>query len=303
MKFGIMGAGAVGRYFGAMLVRSGIDTTFIGRKEFVQHAAEGGLCLRSGGWEQLIPIKASTDAAALSDADVVLFCVKSAATEAAGLAMKEHLKAGATVISFQNGFDNAERLSAVLNRPVIPAAIYVAVEATGPGEVTHHGRGDVIVGEGPALPDIAEVLLSAGVPTTISPVVDAALWSKLITNCAWNALSAIAEKPYGHLDTLEGVDRVMFDVIRECEEVGRRMGVQREAVDPKAILGLAKSMPAQFSSTAQDLMRGRRSEIDFLNGYVVRKGLELGVPVPANSVLHLVIKLLEARNDTSASSR
>ncbi|WP_407529510.1 ketopantoate reductase family protein [Methylobacterium oryzisoli] len=295
MKFGIMGAGAVGSYFGAKLVKAGYPTVFIGRESFVDRAAGHGLRFRSGDIDEAVPINAHTDCVALADADVVLCCVKSAATAAAGAQLKPHLRTTATVISFQNGFDNADRLGAALGRPVVPAAVYVAVEVPGPAEVLHHGRGDVVLGAAPTSEAIADVLRQAGIPVKVSGQVREALWSKLTGNCALNALSALGEQPYGRLVESPGVLAVMKDVIRECEAVGRAMGLQLPSADLDAVLAIARTMPAQLSSTAQDLVRGRPSEIDHLNGYVVRRGEELGVEVPANRALQVTVKLLETK--------
>ncbi|WP_319005147.1 ketopantoate reductase family protein [Acuticoccus sediminis] len=294
MKFGIMGAGAVGSYFGAKLAKAGHATVFVGRQGFVDAVSGRGLRFRSGEIDETVPVEADTDCAALADSDVVLCCVKSAGTGAAGEQMKPHLGSDVTVVSFQNGFDNADRLAKALGRPVIPAAIYVAVEVPGPGEVLHHGRGDVVMGSGPTSDAIADVLREAGVPVTVSGQVREALWTKLTGNCALNALSAIGEMPYGGLVARPDVEAVMADIVRECVAVGRAIGLDLPGTDVDAVLAIARAMPAQMSSTAQDLMRGRPSEIDYLNGYVVRRGEELGVPVSANRALQVAVTLLEA---------
>jgi 2-dehydropantoate 2-reductase len=136
---------------------------------------------------------------------------------------------------------------------------------------------------------------SAGVSMQISDNVAGALWVKLILNCAYNALSAITQMPYGRLVQGEGIEAVMRDVVQECLAVARAAGVTLPGDVWEAVQGIARTMPTQFSSTAQDLARGKRSEIDHLNGYIVRKGAALGVATPVNRVLHALVKLLESR--------
>lgn len=295
MRFGIMGAGAVGCYYGALLAKSGNEVTLVGRPSFVAAVRSDGLRLEKGGSSELIHPRVATDAAALGDCDVVLVCVKSTDTQTAARALAPDLKPQSAVISFQNGVDNADRLTALLQRAVVPAVLYVAVEMAGPGHVRHLGLGDVILGPSPASEPTAAALRAAGIPATVSAEVIHAQWGKLITNCAYNALSAVATLPYGRIMQVEGVAEVMRDVAGECLAVGRGLGIALPPVDMERLLGLAATMQGQYSSTAQDLMRHRPTEIEHLNGYVVRKGSELGIPTPANRVLLTLVRLLESK--------
>jgi len=135
------------------------------------------------------------------------------------------------------------------------------------------------------------------VPVQVSGNVAGALWAKLILNCAYNALSAITQLPYGRLVRGDGVETVMREVVAECLAVAQASGVQVPDDVWTAVERIAQTMPAQTSSTAQDLARRRHSEIDHLNGLVVRKGEALGIATPANRVLHTLVKLIEAAND------
>jgi 2-dehydropantoate 2-reductase len=131
------------------------------------------------------------------------------------------------------------------------------------------------------------------VPAKLSHKLVEALWTKLIINCAYNALSAIAQLPYGRMVEVKGVVDTMRDVIGECLEVATRLGVSLPDDVVETVFGIAASMPNQLSSTAQDLARGKITEIEHLNGYIARKACELGVPAPANRTLLAAIKLLE----------
>ncbi len=293
MCVAVMGAGAVGCYYGFLLARGGHDVTLIGRPALVEAVTAGGLVLEMAHGRETVRVRAGVDASGVSGADLVLICVKSGDTEAAGRMIAPHLSAHATILSLQNGVDNAGRLQAVIGRPVVPAVVYVATATIGPGCVRHNGRGDLIVGPSEASAAIAAVFTAAGIPTTVSEHAVDALWGKLILNCAWNALSALTQRPYGGLIGGEGVVAAMSDVVAECVAVARASGVAVSDDVMAGVLAIGVTMAEQRSSTAQDLARGRRSEIDHLNGFVMRQGAALGIPTPANRMLHTLVKLAE----------
>jgi 2-dehydropantoate 2-reductase len=296
MKIAVMGAGAVGCYYGGMLGRAGHEVMLIGRAAHVDAVQQrGGLQLQTREFEERVPVRASTRADAVRGAQLVFFCVKSTDTETAGAEMAPHLDAGALVLSLQNGFDNAARLQKLVRSRVAPAVVYVATEMAGPGHVRHHGRGELVVAPEVATGEIAAAFRAAGVPLQPSDNVAGALWMKLIVNCAYNALSAIMQLPYGRLVQGEGIEAVMRDVVDECLAVARAANIPVPGDAHDTVRRIAATMPTQYSSTAQDLSRGKRSEIDHLNGYVVRRGAELGVATPVNRTLHALVKLMEKR--------
>ncbi len=297
LKFAVLGAGAVGCYYGGMLARAGHPVVLIARPLHVEAIALSGLRLQTQTLDEHIQLAATTDASAVAGADVVLLCVKSSATDAAGRLMQPFLRADALVMCLQNGVDNAERLRAVLpGQGVSAAVVYVATEMAGPGHVKHNGRGELVIEPPPAGLGVAQALIAAGVPAEISSNVRSALWAKLILNCAYNAVSAITQLPYGKTSVGVGVQEVMRDVVAECLAVAEADGVTLPGDIHAAIQKIALTMPAQFSSTAQDLARGKPTEIDYLNGFIVQRGEALGVATPANRVLWALVKLLEAKN-------
>lgn len=295
MKIAVMGAGAVGCYYGGMLGRAGHEVTLIGRQAHVDAVRNGGLRIETKAFDTRVPMQASTRADEVRGARLVLFCVKSSDTESAGRDLAPHLEAGALVLNLQNGVDNAERLQPLLRQRVAPAVVYVATEMAGPGHVRHHGRGELVVGPEVASAELKDLFGSAGVPLQVSENVAGALWMKLIVNCAYNALSAITQLPYGRLVEGEGIEAVMRDVTDECLALARALGVQVPGDAHEAVRQIARTMPTQHSSTAQDLARGKRTEIDHLNGYVVRKAGALGIAAPVNRTLHALVKRMETR--------
>ena len=295
MKVAVMGAGAVGCYYGGMLARAGHEVVLIARPQHVQAVQARGLRLETQSFDEQVGVSASTDASAVQGADLVLFCVKSTDTQSAALAMKPSLAQGALVLSLQNGVENAETLRSMLEQEVAAAVVYVATEMAGPGHVRHHGRGELVMEPTSQGASLVSTFAAAGVPVETSDNVRGALWAKLILNCAYNALSAITQLPYGRLVRGEGVEAAMRDIVAECLAVAHADGVRLPGDIELAVRRIAETMPAQTSSTAQDLARGKRSEIDHLNGLIVRRGDALGIAVPANRLLHSLVRLIEDR--------
>jgi 2-dehydropantoate 2-reductase len=303
MKIAVMGAGAVGNYYGAMLARAGHQVMLVGRPALVEAVVANGLLLETATFTERLALQASSDPAAIAGAELVLFCVKSTDTEEAGRMMAPHLAAGATVLSMQNGVDNAARLSEVLGRAVVPAVVYVGTAMAGPGHVRHFGRGELVIGTSGTSAAVARLLTQASIPTEVSGQVLDALWSKLVINCVYNALSAISQMPYGRLVRGSNVIEVMRDIFDECVAVAAADHIRLPDDLWQSTCDIAQGMAGQRSSTAQDLARGKPSEIDHLNGYVVRRGSALGVATPVNRTLHCLVRLLEDQRSDAETAR
>jgi len=310
LRVAVVGAGAVGSFFGAVLARAGHGVTLVGRAAHVAAIERAGLRVeRASGEVETVPIGASVDLAAVRGADLVLFCVKSTDTDAVAEAMAPHLADGALVLSLQNGVENAATIARHVRALVVPAVVYVATAMPEAGVVRHYGRGDLVIGPRRAadaadpslatrLQAVAEVFASAGVPVKVSPDVMAELWSKLMVNCAYNAISGLAQVPYGRMAALPAIRELQHAVVREVVAVAAADGVALPLERALAAMeAIAPAMPGQLSSTAQDMARGKPSEIDHLNGFVARRGRELGVATPVNQALHALVKLVEAKAD------
>jgi 2-dehydropantoate 2-reductase len=301
-RVAVVGAGAVGCYYGGMLARAGVPVVLVGRPVHVEAVRREGLRLTTATFDEHVPVDAGTDIAAVSSAGLVLVCVKSTDTEATAAQLAAHLAPGARVLSLQNGVDNAARLQAAMQRPVSPAVVYVASEMGGPGHVRHMGRGELVIpvdigvaaGNGMSSDDVVALFARAGVPVELSDNVIGALWGKLVLNCGYNALSAITQVPYGRLVTLPGMAQTVRSAVLECLAVADALGIIVPGDVFAAVDRIATSMPGQVSSTCQDLRRGKPTEIDHLNGYVAAEGDRLGVATPVNRVLHALVKALES---------
>jgi len=300
----VVGAGAIGCYFGGMLARAGAKVTLIGRHPHVEAIKRNGLLLQSLDFRDTIRVAATQDMAAVGEAGLVLFCVKSRDTEDAARQMAPQLAADAVVLSLQNGVDNVERIRLHIKSPVIAGLVYAAAEMPAPGSVRHTGGGSLVIGrlDGPGggdgsgqelLDQIAALFTGVGISVKISGDIAAELWSKLVMNCAYNAISALTRSPYGRMVALPGIRAIMRETVGEVVEVARAKGIRLPGDMVEAAFRLADAMPTTLSSTAQDILKGRRTEIEHLNGYVVREGAALGIPTPANRTLNALVKLLE----------
>jgi 2-dehydropantoate 2-reductase len=290
-QIAVVGAGAVGCYFGAMLACAGNKVTLIGRQNHVDAINRDGLLFRSRGAEERVRIAATTDIAGVGGASLVLFCVKSLDTEDAAREMAPHLAPDAVILSLQNGVDNVERIGLHFKNKAMPALVYTAVQMLAPGTVEHTGGGNLVVGQ--AAQEIAALFTTAGVPVKVSENIDIELWTKLVMNCAYNAICALSGAPYGQMVAMPEVAGVMRDIVSEVAAVAKGKGVHLPLDIADAAIRLADVMPRTMSSTAQDIAKGKRTETEHLNGTVVRQGEALGIPTPVNRTLNALMKLLE----------
>jgi 2-dehydropantoate 2-reductase len=315
VRVAVLGAGAVGSYFGGMLARSGVQVTLIGRAARVEAIRANKLFLDTVSFQERVAVNASAETSAVRDVDVVLFCVKTTDTEDAARSLKPYLPPDAVVVSLQNGVDNIPRIRAASGVDPLAAVVYIAAAMPEPGHIKHSGGGSLAVGEFPdrdgsarssassppgrsdRAERIAALFTAANVPCRVSPDIEADLWSKFVMNCAGNAVTGITQISYAHLAQSAVTRDIFSQVIAETVAVGRASGVKLPEVDflSQGLQFLQGIGSDATSSTAQDLARGKRTEIDSLNGYVVRRGTELGIATPANLVLFALVKLLEEK--------
>ncbi len=305
MRILVVGAGAVGGYYAARLGLDGHAVNLLVRPaQFAALQVQGLRLHQAGQWQHLRP-PVSADVGVAAQADVVLVCVKSAATSQLAASLAPHLARDALVLSLQNGVQNPQRLEAELSQPVAGAAVYLASACPEPGVVYHHGRGELLLGPGPrwagggaqaehTLRALAECLRASGVPTELSTEVMPALWRKLVVNCAYNAVCALSGLPYGELVKLPEVVQLQRAVVGEVLAVAQAEGYPLSEAQAWADTErIAQSMSTQHSSTAQDLQRARPSEIDDINGAVVQAGRRHGLPTPANQALWAAVQALQ----------
>ena|SRR5947209_10474009 len=300
-RVAVVGAGAVGGYFGGLLADAGAPVVLIGRQGFVAAVQHDGLLLDTLQFKKRVRVEASANLSSVRGASLILFCVKTTDNAATARELARLLTSEATVLTMQNGVDNVEQIRNAAGIEALPAVVYVAASVPEPGQVKHVGRGDLVLGpECDRVKRVADIFARAKVSCRISNNIEGELWIKLISNCALNAISALGQARYRQIGENEDARKVVEAVANEVFAVARAAHVVLPGIgDAQAAVAISMTIATQMagalSSTAQDINRGKRTEIDSLNGYISRRGAELGVPTPVNHALYTLVKLLEHR--------
>jgi len=308
MKIAIVGPGAMGCLLAGILAKlyhaSGKpeDKLWLLEKdeERAKKLNEQGIAIEgiSGNWQSRVKITAFPEE--ISRTDLLIICVKSYHTREAITQAKILVDDHTQVLTLQNGIGNIEVLSEVVGQDkVIGGVTSHGATLLEVGQIRHAGKGETIIGriDGkiPAeLRAIREVFNKAGLETRISRDIKGLLWSKLIINVGINALTAITRLNNGRLLEFETTRRIMREAVTEAIRVAKRKRIKLLYDDPLArVEAVCEATADNISSMLQDVLKKKRTEIDFINGVIVRQAQELGIPVPVNSVLVDLVKTLE----------
>lgn len=294
----VFGTGALGCLFGARLARSGIDVTVVGTwAEALETMDRRGITVVDQDGEWSAPVRTARLGAAVEPAPLAFVFVKSHQTASVAPALAQVLAPDGLAVTLQNGLGNAEALAASLGADrVLTGITVVGAFLTGPGRV-RATPGRVVLGTRPerdhAVTALAEWLRAAGFSVEVTPAIEAPIWRKLAANCAINALSALRGVRNGALLDEPGDGAVVEAAAREVGAVAAARGVDL-GEDPLALtLEVLRQTADNRSSMLQDVEQRRRTEIDALNGAVVREGQRLGVPTPINEELWRKVRALE----------
>jgi 2-dehydropantoate 2-reductase len=303
MKIVVLGAGSLGCAIGGMLALAGEEVTLINRNRVQVDAINTqGLLLKSAQGVRNVKVRAAVDCTGLSPVDLVIVLVKSFDTAHAIANAQPLLDDHTVVLSLQNGLGHEDILSAAVGRQrVMAGKTYVGGQITAPGEVVVGTVGkQTIIGELDALGSaratrIADIFNRAGLQTTVSENIMSTMWDKLLVNVATGALSGITRLPYGGLYSVPELEQCAIAAVTEAMAVAKAHGVPISFADAKEPWTKAGAgLPPEFkASMLQSLEKGSITEIDFINGAVVRWGDKAGVPTPVNRVLVAAIKGLE----------
>jgi len=289
----VIGAGAIGSYYGALLSRVS-DVLLVGRSSHVEAINSKGLVL-SGEAEGSFNVKATTQVEEVPPGSVILLTTKAYDSEEAISSIKDRLGENVAIVVLQNGLGNEEIVKKVLGdkAEVVRALTTSGVELTEPGRITLKLVGETTLGRGKTGERIAKLFNSCGLKTRLSDNMPLELWSKLAMNCVINPLSAILRVPDKEIaaDSLFVLRR---RIVEECICVGRAEGVELDMGILERLEGVIPTYE-NYSSMCQDLMKGKRTEIDFLNGKVAEVGRRHRIPTPVNETIASLIKFLEVR--------
>ncbi|MDD3087169.1 MAG: 2-dehydropantoate 2-reductase [Candidatus Omnitrophica bacterium] len=302
MKIVIVGPGALGSLLAAFLIRSKEEVWLLDyNKERSQEIAQSGIKVEgvSGNWQ--VSPKISADINEIGPADLLIISVKSYDTKQAISAIKPLIKEDSAVLTLQNGIGNIEIITeAIGSERVIAGVTNLGATFIKPGFIRHAGKGETAIGriDGKMtvkMRSIRQIFNKAGLETKISRDIKGLIWSKLIVNSGINALSAIVRLNNGRLTEFEGTKKIMRETVTEAMRIAKRKRIKLLFDDPLAkVEAVAEATGPNISSMLQDVLRKKRTEIDFINGVIVRQGQELGIPVPVNQVLFDLVKTIEA---------
>lgn len=304
MKIAVLGAGAMGSLFGGRLsaVKSCRVLLYDLNKKHMDRIARQGLVIEAAEGSAAAGIFHPEIAGSPEDVrgcDVLIVFVKANATKEVAERFAPLAGPGTLAVTLQNGLGNEEALRTHFGRARTAAGV-TSEGATylGPGKIRHAGRGSTYLamsdGDNSKLAPLGELLSAAGFETHLETEVDSLIWSKLIVNVGINALTALLGVPNGRLLDLEKAGELMADLVTEAAAVAAARGVRLTFADPlNAVLEVARKTASNRSSMLQDIDRGRPTEIDMINGAVVREADQLGISVPVNRALTRLVGALE----------
>jgi 2-dehydropantoate 2-reductase len=301
MRVLVMGAGAVGGYFGAALARAGHGVTFVARGAHLAAMRERGLAIRTGAETTVLrPVSAAaTPAEAGGVFDLVLFTVKGYDTDEAAVGLRPVVGPGTAVLTLQNGIDSVERLVAALGaEPVLAGTAGIEATIAAPGVIEQQGVVPrIVLGEpaGPVTPRVeavAAALRGAGIDVTVTSDAPRAVWEKFVRLAPGASLTTACDATIGGVrGTPEGL-ALYRALIGEGVAVGRAAGVALPASAEAAALAFIEALPASMKTSMQrDYERRGRVELESLAGAVVRLGRKLGVPTPTFDVVYGILKI------------
>ncbi|MBF0094234.1 MAG: 2-dehydropantoate 2-reductase [Alphaproteobacteria bacterium] len=300
MRIAIYGTGGVGGYYGARLAAAGEDVHFIARGAHLEAIRAGGLRVRSkNGDLHINPAQVTDDPATIGPVDVVMVAVKLYDTEGAAEGCKALIGPETVVISFQNGVTAVETFAAAVGAGhVAGGATYIMSEVAEPGVIAHMGtNAKLIFGEldgrgSKRLADFHAACGKARIDAVLSNRIMTDIWSKFSFLAAHSGMTALTRKPIGAIRS-DPDTRAMFQAaVEEVCAVAKAKGVSLQDNQTERNMKQADSLPEQMgSSQLYDLTHGKRLELPWLAGAVVRLGRELGVPTPTHAAIYAGLKL------------
>ncbi len=303
MKIAVLGAGALGCAIGGALAQAGNGVVLINRNaDHVDAINTHGLVMRTPAGELVVRASAAPSAQGLDPVDLVIVLVKSFHTEAAMAAATNLVGPHTAVLSLQNGLGHEDVLAQIVGRGhVLAGKTYVGGVMLAPGRIISGTAGkETLIGEldgtvSDRAQRIAATFNAAGLTTTVSDNIVGTMWDKLLINVSTGAVSGVTRLPYGPLYEIPEIEATAVAAVQEAMDVATASGVRLSFTDPREAWNKASAgLPADFkTSMLQSLEKGSVTEVDFINGAVVRWGQRCGVPTPVNATLVACIKGIE----------
>jgi 2-dehydropantoate 2-reductase len=303
MKIAIVGTGAMGSLFGGKLSQAGHQVMLYDiNREHVETIQKDGLVIEDlvSGKQEVCRPGATTQAEDLRVAEILIIFVKSAATEIVARQFSAIAGDATLAVTMQNGLGNEAILKKHFGEQRTAAGV-TSQGATflGPGRIRHAGQGPTHLGmsdrNNEKLKDFVDALNQAGLDTELVENIDDLIWSKLIINVGINALTALTGLPNGRLLDFPDCKALMADLVAEAVRVAEKRGVHLTYPDPlEMVYTVAEQTGGNRSSMLQDFDRKRQSEINFINGAIVREAGILGLEVPVNRAVTRLVHIQDA---------
>lgn len=302
MRIAVMGAGGTGAYFGGLLARAGEDVMFIARGAHLDAIRAEGLRVKSRlVGEFTLPVKATDDPGEIGPVELILFCVKAYDTDAAAERIRGLIGPDTMILSVQNGIDNEERISKMVDRThVLGGLAQVVSVIEAPGVIAQTaGFGKIIFGElsGDRTPRTERLLTMfqrAGIAAELRTDILVALWEKFLFICGYSGVTALTRLPIGPILACPDTRALLRGTMEEAEAIGRACNIGLPVGCADGALNLLSGLePAARSSLYYDLAAGRRLEVEALNGAIVRLGRERGIATPLNFAIYAALKPYE----------
>jgi len=297
----IVGAGAVGGFFGAHLAKSNPNVSFLLRPRTLQAVRERGLILRSASGTLTVRPPAASDPRELVSPDLVILAVKAYDLDEVLDQIEPALNDRTIILTLQNGVDTEDRIFARLHHDrVVGGVAFIYSKIIEPGVIEHYKRGSVAIGEmmghkSERLGMIADLFKQAGIQCQISDDIRRRKWEKMCWNCVFNPITVlINDRVAKALDHPEMLG-VIHQIVGEVAAVSAALKVPLEPDMAEKTVEVTQAIRDIHTSMYDDWKAGRRTEIDFLNGYIVRKGRELGIPTPVNEAMTALVKAITER--------
>ena len=304
MKIAVIGAGAMGSIFGGHLKEVGEDVTFIDiYKEHMEKVSKDGLYIEmpDGTSKVIKGIKTATSTEGLPKMDLIIIFVKSTITKEAAKEALPLVKDNTLFLTLQNGLGNGEAIAEVVGEEKVLLGVTTCGGTfLGPGKVRFAGKGDTFIGglkigKEKVLP-IVNVFNRAKLPAYYREDVIGLVWDKLFVNVAINPVTAITGLKNGELLNYDETKAIMKGLVEEAVAVAEKRGVKRDVEEVyNHALEVAEKTAKNMSSMLQDITKGRKTEIDTINGKIVEYGREVGVSTPYNEMVTYLIKVLEKK--------
>jgi len=300
VKTVIIGAGAMGSLFGSFLSVSQEEVWLVDIwEDHIQALVSTGLTVEEGGKKQTIPVHATKEVASIGKADLILFFVKAYHTEKAASDALVLQKEGTVFLTLQNGLGNEEAIcKQVDRRNVMLGVTNHGATLLGPGHIRHAGWGKTYIGEldgkvTPQVTQIARLFTQAGIETEVSSNIQSLVWNKLFINVGINSVAALTGLKNGRLLDYPETLRLMEALVSEAVAVARKKGISIEGNPVETVKAVAEATRENRCSMGQDFDNRRKTEIDAINGAVVREAERLGIAVPYNQMITDLVKVIE----------